>query len=119
MALNLELTDTPFNCRFFINGFAVCFNIFVLLFFCISVPLNDCCESQLKKSKQKLKDTYNIPGTLIEHSHAKFAYNMYNIYKSCIKLFNQYTRRCVNKLDKTCNGNFLTPSLSFLIHLNP
>ena len=37
----------PINCRFFLNGFAVCFNLFVLLFLvtpCLVVAVQPCME---------------------------------------------------------------------------
>ena len=62
IALNLELTVTPINCRFFLKRFPVYFNLFVLLFrvtSCLVVAglLNNLAwsEDQSERESQKKK----------------------------------------------------------------
>ena len=55
MALSLELTDA-FNCRFFLNRFPVCFNLFVLLSLvtpCLAVAVQLCIKCIPIKEKMK------------------------------------------------------------------
>ena len=47
IAITASRSNIPFNCRFFLNRFSVCFNLFVLLFFvtpCLIVDVQPCME---------------------------------------------------------------------------